>query len=69
MEIVVAEATDRISRRADGKYFLYLPKTLVEDSAFPFEVVSSTPVKVTIDSSTRRLIVSPISQVQQRRTG
>jgi hypothetical protein len=47
-----------MSRRKDGKYFLYLPKSLVEDSAFPFEIESSVPVMVVIDSVGKKLLIT-----------
>ena len=59
---MVAKATGRLFRRTDGKYFLYLPKHLVEDSAFPFDIESSIPVKVVIDLPRRRLLIQPIAQ-------
>jgi hypothetical protein len=49
-----------MSRRSDGKYFLYLPKHLVEDSAFPFETESSLPVRVLIDPDGQKLLVMPL---------
>ena len=33
-------------RRKDGKYLVYLPKDLAEDSMFPFKVTESIFVKV-----------------------
>jgi hypothetical protein len=33
-------------RRKDGKYLVYLPKDLAEDSMFPFKVTDSIFVKV-----------------------
>jgi len=33
---MVSQARGSIFRRKDGKYFIYLPKALVEDTAFPF---------------------------------
>ena len=54
---MVADATGRMSRRKDGKYFLYLPKNLVEDSAFPFKAESSVPVRVLIDRDGEKLLV------------
>jgi len=35
---MVNQARGSISRRIDGKYFIYLPKALVEDTAFPFKI-------------------------------
>ena len=33
---MVREAVARLFKRKDGKYLLYLPKDLCEDSMFPF---------------------------------
>ncbi len=57
-------AKGRIWRRKDGKYFLYLPKHLVEDSAFLFDVESSLPVKVVIDRFGKRLLVMPLYKIK-----
>jgi len=57
---LVAEAKGRMFRRKDGNYFLYLPRKLVEDSAFPFNLESSVPVHVAIDDSRQKLLVMPI---------
>ena len=57
---MVAHATGRIARRTDGKYFLYLPKHLVEDSAFPFKLGSSVPVRVLIDRDGEKLLIMPL---------
>jgi hypothetical protein len=62
---VVGEARGSIFRRTDGKYFLYLPKHLVEDTAFPFKLESSTPVTVIIDSKEQRLLV--MSETETRK--
>jgi len=42
----VDKSVGSISRRKDGKYYLYLPKELVEDTGFPFILKSSVKVKV-----------------------
>lgn len=34
---VVNEGKGRLYRRPDGKYFIYLPKSLCVDSMFPFK--------------------------------
>jgi hypothetical protein len=57
---MVAEARGRMFRRKDGNCFLYLPRNLVEDSAFPFNLESSVPVQVVIDHSRQKLLVMPI---------
>jgi hypothetical protein len=55
---LVAHGVGRIARRTDGKYFLYLPKHVAEDSAFPFDA-SESPVPVIIQIDGKRLIIVP----------
>ena len=43
---MVSEGRGRLFRRQDGKYLIYLPKDLVEDSMFPFKGADSIFVKV-----------------------
>jgi hypothetical protein len=43
---MVSEGRGRLFRRKDGKYFIYLPKDLPEDSMFPFKGADSMLVKV-----------------------
>ncbi len=43
---MVREGTGSIFKRADGKFFVYLPQAVAEDTSFPFSVNSSTKVKV-----------------------
>ena len=43
---MVSEGKGRLFRRKDGKYMVYLPKDLAEDSMFPFKVTTSRFVKV-----------------------
>jgi hypothetical protein len=62
---LVAEAKGSIFKRSDGKYFLYLPKHLVEDTGFPFKLDSAAPVKVVIEG--QKLLVIPITQQKQRK--
>ena len=64
---MIAQAVGRIARRADGKYFLYLPKNLVEDNAFPFEVESSVSVRVLIGHNREKLVVMPLEKDRPRR--
>ena len=59
--VVVAKAVGRFSRRIDGKHLLYLPKNLVEDSAFPFRVRSSVPARVVMDSVGRTLLIEHLA--------
>jgi hypothetical protein len=64
---MVLEGKGRLSRRKDGKYFLYLPMSVVGDSAFPFHLESSSvPVRVVIDPKGRILIL-PLDKAQEQR--
>ena len=43
---MVSEGKGRLFRRKDGKYLIYIPKDLAEDSAFPFKGTDSVFVKI-----------------------
>jgi hypothetical protein len=43
---MVNEGRGRLFRRKDGKFLIYLPKDLAEDSMFPFKTNESIYVKV-----------------------
>jgi len=51
------ESLGRLFKRKDGKYFLYLPKDLVEDTNFPFPLSSSTRVRVCFVPGCRKIII------------
>jgi hypothetical protein len=51
------ESLGRLFKRKDGKYFLYLPKDLVEDTNFPFPLNSSTRVRVCFTPGFRKIII------------
>jgi len=56
---LVDKSVGSISRRKDGKYFLYLPKELVEDTGFPFHLQSSVRVKVSFTKE-KKIIVEEL---------
>jgi hypothetical protein len=43
---MVNEAKGRLFKRKDGKYLVYVPVDLAEDSMFPFQTNSAIPVKI-----------------------
>jgi hypothetical protein len=47
----------RLFRRKDGKYLIYLPKDLAEDSMFPFKDSDSVFVKVAFKLGDTKLMV------------
>jgi len=55
---VVSDGRGRLFRRKDGKYLIYVPKDLAEDSMFPFKGSDSIFVKVSfqIGETTKLLI-------------
>ncbi len=61
---MVSEGRGRLFRRKDGKYLLYVPVDLAEDSMFPFKDYARTkrgadsiPVKVSFKSGDSKLLI------------
>ena len=45
----VNEAKGRLFKRKDGKYLIYVPVDLAEDSMFPFSTDTAIPVKISFE--------------------
>ena len=54
---MVSEGRGRLFRRKDGKYLIYLPKDLAEDSMFPFKGADSIFVKVSFKLGDKKLLI------------
>ena len=54
---MVSEGRGRLFRRKDGKYLIYLPVYLAEDSMFPFKGSDSILVKVSFKPGDDKLVV------------
>jgi hypothetical protein len=61
---LVSEGRGRLFRRKDGKYLLYLPVDLAEDSMFPFKEYTRTkrgadsiPVKIIFKHGENKLTI------------
>jgi len=54
---MVSEGRGRFLRTTDGKYYIYVPKDLAEDSMFPFKVESSVRVKISFKTEDNKVIV------------
>ncbi len=54
---MVNEGRGRLFKRKDGKYLVYLPKDLAEDSMFPFKESDSVFVKVSFKLGDSKLNV------------
>ena len=55
--MLVNEGRGRLFRRKDGKFLIYLPKDLAEDSMFPFKTADSIFVKVSFKIGGETLLV------------
>jgi len=56
-EDMVSEGRARLFRRKDGKYLIYVPLDLAEDSMFPFKTVSSLELKISFKIGDNKLIL------------
>ena len=54
---MVSEARGRLFRRKDGKYLLYIPKDLAEDSMFPFILSPAVMVKISFKVGDKKLTI------------
>jgi hypothetical protein len=54
---VVNQGKGRLFKRKDGKYLVYIPKDLAEDSMFPFKGANSIFVKVSFKLGDNQLLV------------
>jgi hypothetical protein len=54
---MVSEGKGRLFRRKDGKFLIYIPKDLAEDSMFPFKEASSVIVKVSFKLGDDKILI------------
>jgi len=54
---MVSEGKGRLFRRKDGKYLLYIPKDLAEDSMFPFKANPAVMVNISFKVGDKRLTI------------
>ena len=59
---MVNEGRGRLFRRKDGKYLIYVPKDLAEDSMFPFKGSSSVRVKISFKIGGDKLFVEHLKE-------
>ena len=57
---LVSQGIGSIFKRKDGKYFVYLPIALVEDTNFPFEITKSIKIKVRFKPNEKRIIIEEL---------
>jgi len=61
---VVNVGKGNLFRRTDGKYLLYLPVYLTNDSMFPFKTETSVRVKVSFKIGEEKLVIEPFEEKQ-----
>ncbi len=59
---MVNQGKGRLFKRKDGKYLVYIPKDLAEDSMFPFKGADSIFVKVSFKLGDNHLLVEKWSE-------
>jgi len=61
-ELMVSEGKGRLFRRKDGKYLIYVPKDLAEDTMFPYKGTESVFVKVSFKAGENKLVIEKWSE-------
>ncbi len=61
---MVNEGRGRLFRRKDGKFLIYLPKDLAEDSMFPFKTAESMYVKITFELGDNKVLIEKYKEPQ-----
>ena len=63
------EGKCRLFMRKDGKYLIYVPKSVAEDSMFPFKPVqhpdkegASIKLKIRFELGKKRLVIEPLEE-------
>jgi hypothetical protein len=59
---MVSEGKGRLFRRKDGKYLIYVPKDLAEDTMFPYKGADSVFVKVSFKTGENKLLIEKWSE-------
>ena len=60
---MVSQARGSIFRRTDGKYFIYVPTRLVEDTAFPLTIgESATKIKISFKPRDKKLTIEKLKK-------
>ena len=62
---MVNEGRGRLFRRKDGKYLIYVPKDLAEDSMFPFKESASIQVKISFKVGGNKVLIEKWEESQE----
>jgi hypothetical protein len=63
---MVSEGRGRLFRRKDGKFLIYLPKDLAEDSMFPFKGSDSIFVKISFKLGDNKLVIEKWTESESK---
>jgi len=63
---MVNEGRGRLFRRKDGKYLIYVPKDLAEDSMFPFKGASSILIKISFKIGGDRILIERWTEPEEK---
>lgn len=63
---MVNEGRGRLFRRKDGKYLIYLPKDLAEDSMFPFKGSDSIFVRISFKLGDNKLVIEKWTESESK---
>jgi len=58
----------RLFRRKDGKYLIYVPKDLAEDSMFPFVVPDSIKIKISFKLGDDKITIERWEEKEKPKT-
>jgi len=59
---VVNVGKGNLFRRKDGKYLIYLPLSMANDSQFPFKTETSVRVKVSFKIGEEKVVIEPLEE-------
>ena len=63
--MMVSEGRGRLFRRKDGKYLIYVPLKLAEDSMFPFKTDTSVKLKISFKTGDNKVIVEKWNETSE----
>jgi len=62
---MVNEGRGRLFRRKDGKYLIYVPLDLAEDSMFPFKTNSSRKLKISFKVGDDKVLIEKWNETSE----
>jgi len=63
---MVNEGKARLFKNTQGRYLIYIPISLAQDSMFPFKVADSTYVHIQFEEGKDKLIITEWTEPQEK---